>query len=156
MRKTHLAIGLAALAAATVLLPGTANAVSNPPGGGGGGYQGSSLSRGESLYPGEYIQRLNNDGNRYLSLVMQSDGNLVEYVSADTLGGPYTACWASGTNGSGATRADYQSDGNFVVYTSNNAPVWASDTQWKAGSTVDINWDGIVYVGTTPISNACR
>ncbi|MGW2648655.1 hypothetical protein ACWC2T_27905 [Streptomyces sp. NPDC001393] len=115
---------------------------------------GSSLSRGQTLYAGDYIWRLNSSGTNAVLLEMQSDGSLVEYVSIDTdPNDAKAACWAAGTNGSGATHADYQSDGNFVVYTDSGTPVWASNTQWGSGSTVDINWHGIVYVGTTPITS---
>ncbi|MEZ0090988.1 hypothetical protein [Streptacidiphilus sp. EB129] len=155
MRKTHIAIGLAAVAAATLLSPATANAVSNPPGGGGADY-GSSLSRGDTLYAGGYIQSPNFFSGKAMILQMQSDGNLVEYVADDAQGdGPWRVCWASNTYGSGADHAAYQQDGNFVVYTPSGAPVWASNTQWGAGSTVNINPYGRVYVGTTPITTTC-
>ncbi|MFI2206084.1 hypothetical protein ACH47Z_36030 [Streptomyces sp. NPDC020192] len=158
MRTTRIAkiVGVAALAAAAVLPPGTAHASSSPPGSGGADY-GESLGKGDTLYADSYIGRTVtvNSGN-YVFLEMQSDGNLVEYLSSDAMGGgPWRVCWASGTAGSGADHAIYQQDGNFVVYTPDNTPVWASNTQWKAGSTVDINGWGVVYVGTTPINNQC-
>ncbi len=158
MRKTHLAIGLAAVAAATVLSLTTAHAVSNPPGSGGGGIDyGNSLHQGDTLYAGDYISRYDVGGTHVLSLTMQADGNLVEYISIDPSGeGPWQACWASGTYGSGADHAAYQSDGNFVVYNSSHTPMWASNTQWGGGTTVDMNADGVIYVGTKPISNACH
>ncbi len=158
MRKTHFAIGLAALAAATVLLPGTANAVSIPPGDGGGSYRGGSISKGDTLYPGDYIQTNNYFNDKPMILIMQPDGNLVEYEAFDAYGSsPWTACWASGTYGSGADHATYQSDGNFVVYTPSGHAAWASNTQWGGGTTVDINKYGVLYVGTTSIAgtSAC-
>ncbi|MGW7003872.1 hypothetical protein ACWGCW_13865 [Streptomyces sp. NPDC054933] len=154
MRTAKIA-GVAALAAITLLPSGTAHAVSNPPGGG-GHYLGSSISRGDTMYPGDYIDRVN-DYQHEVMLVMQSDGNLVEYVSTDPTSdpNPWKPCWASNTYGSGADHASYQQDGNFVVYTPNNTPKWASNTQWGAGSTVDINGNGVVFVGQTPITGTC-
>ncbi|WP_052441332.1 hypothetical protein [Streptacidiphilus anmyonensis] len=120
--------------------------------------RGSSLRKGQTLYAGDYIWRLNNSGNAAVLLEMQPDGNLVEYVSIDS--SPTDAgqaCWATGTNGSGATHATYQSDGNFVLYTDSGRAVWASNTQGKSGNSVDINWRGIVYAGATAISsNNCQ
>ncbi|MFF2147489.1 hypothetical protein [Kitasatospora sp. NPDC058190] len=156
MRKTRIIIGTTAIAAALALSSTTAEAVSNPPGGG-GAYRGFSLSKGDTLYPGDYIQRLNGDGTHYLILEMQPDGNLVEYVSQDnTGGGPWKACWATGTNNSGADHAAYQQDGNFVVYTPGNFPAWASNTQGGAGSTVDINGTGQIFVGVKQLTGDCN
>ncbi|GAA2064767.1 hypothetical protein GCM10009839_90400 [Catenulispora yoronensis] len=116
----------------------------------------SHMAKGETLWGGEYIARwVSNNGNDYLdSFEMQYDGNLVLYRI-----GPYgwkQPCWATGTNGSGATHVTYQSDGNLVLYTNSGRAVWASDSQWGAGSTVDINWRGIVYVGVKPITGTCN
>ncbi|MFI2206083.1 hypothetical protein ACH47Z_36025 [Streptomyces sp. NPDC020192] len=146
-------IGLAA--AALVLPSASADAVSNPPGSGGADY-GNSLSKGDTLYADSYIWQIEAYNGHYMKLVMQSDGNLVEYASDDDSGTlPWRVCWASGTYGSGADHATYQQDGNFVVYTPDNTPVWASNTQWKPGSTVNINPFGKVYVGTTPLTDVC-
>jgi hypothetical protein len=155
MRRSRLVVGLAAVAAATVLAPTAAHAVSNPPGGGSSS-MGRSLSRGDTLYAGAYIEEPNFYSGNLMTLVMQDDGNLVEYVADDPQGdGPWRACWASGTYGSGADQASYQQDGNFVVYTPSGHAVWASNTQWGGGTTVDINRFGVVYVGTTPITTTC-
>lgn len=113
----------------------------------------SKIAKGENLQAGEWIARWVSNNQYLISLDMQSDGNLVEYKINQY--GQKTVCWASNTQWSGATHADYQWDGNFVLYTDSGRAVWASNTQWGGGSTVDINWRGIVYVGTTPITGAC-
>lgn len=77
----------------------------------------SSLNAGQSLGLG---QTLGSDNGAY-TLTLQQDGNLVVSERGK-------AVWASGTNGSGAVRADVQADGNFVLYKENNEPVWASET----------------------------
>ena len=68
-------------------------------------------------------------------LVMQSDGNLVEY------GPDGTALWASGTSGSGV-HAVLQGDGNFVVYASGGQPLWASGTDGNAGANLTVGFLG--------------
>jgi hypothetical protein len=153
MRTAKIA-GVAALVAVSVAVSTPANANSNPPGSGSGtGYYGSSIARGETMYAGFWIQRQNNTTGDQVYLVMQDDGNLVEYASFDPQGdGPWHVCWASGTNGSGATHVTYQGDGNFVVYTSDQTPKWASNTVGQAGSTVDMNVDGTIYVGAKPLN----
>ncbi len=60
--------------------------------------------------------------NGQYTLVMQSDGNLVEYNRSSQ------ALWASGTTGNPNDMAVMQSDGNFVIYSSSNRPLWASGT----------------------------
>ncbi|MCB5180899.1 hypothetical protein [Streptomyces antimicrobicus] len=119
---------------------------------------GDRLYRGESLSPGESISRM--DWNPYINgyiqykLVMQTDGNLVQYKT-DARYGFTKVCWASGTNNGARNYAIYQGDGNFVVYTPWNQALWASNTMGLAGETVDINRSGVTYVGHTPISGAC-
>jgi hypothetical protein len=110
---------------------------------------GTALNLGDFLYSGDYISRtLPNFKNETVKLIMQSDGNLVEYVNG-------RACWGSNTYLNG-DRAVYQTDGNFVVYHGNTA-TWASNTfDHTAGNTVDINWVGKIYVGYTAISGECN
>jgi len=56
-------------------------------------------------------------------LIMQTDGNLVQYSPSSK------PVWSSGTSRTGAhNRAVLQTDGNFVNYTSFGAPVWSSVT----------------------------
>jgi LasA protease len=58
--------------------------------------------------------------NRAYRLVMQGDGNLVEYQAG-------TALWASNTGGDNGAVVEMQSDGNLVIYL-NGAAKWASNT----------------------------
>ena len=65
---------------------------------------------------------------------MQDDGNFVVYSSSSQNGkGKDNPTWASNTNGkgSGPFRCEMQTDGNLVVYDSNNSPTWASNTNGK-------------------------
>ncbi len=110
---------------------------------------------GQQLTAGQYIYRYNPvDSNKGWELDMQADGNLVEYAFDNSTGSKY-ACWASNTMNSGATHADYQADGNFVLYRGYGDPVWASNTVHGGGTTVDINSLGRIYVGTMPITWTC-
>ncbi|MFG2695898.1 hypothetical protein [Kitasatospora sp. NPDC048407] len=111
----------------------------------------SSLSRGDSLDIGGWIAGTTGTSTWY-ELILQSDGNLVEYRwEGDPTGGSQsrTACWATNTMGSGAHHATYQQDGNFVLYTQGGYAVWSSDTAGKPGSSVSINSHGGLYVGYT-------
>ncbi|MFF2468733.1 hypothetical protein [Streptomyces mirabilis] len=113
----------------------------------------SFLYRGEALHVGQMIYRYSPQGWQ-IQLVMQSDGNLVEYLRFDD--GSRYACWATNSWGSGDNNwAVYQTDGNFVVYNSSGGVVWASNTQGGGGSTVDMNSNGVLYVGTKAINNGC-
>lgn len=127
-----------ALAATTVLgLTSTASAQS---------LSSDHLNRGYALMVGDSIESDTQYG--HARLVMQADGNLVLY------GNNWGVCWASHTNGSGAYQVIYQFDGNFVLYNRGYA-VWASHTMNTAGSNVNINWQGEVWVGVTRLTGAC-
>lgn len=78
------------------------------------------LNQGERLLPGQSIVSSN---GRFI-LIQQFDGNLVLYKPNQR------AMWATGTQHRPVTEAIMQSDGNFVLYTS-QGPVWASNTQGK-------------------------
>ncbi|HTX63310.1 MAG TPA: hypothetical protein VMD28_06700, partial [Acidimicrobiales bacterium] len=60
-------------------------------------------------------------------LVMQGDGNLVEYQRTGA------AVWAAGTDPTGSDVV-MQGDGNLVVYSATNAPLWASNTSGHPGA----------------------
>jgi surface antigen len=77
---------------------------------------GTALPSGGTLRAGDYLVSPSGQYN----LVMQTDGNLVEYFDGDAL-------WASGTGGTGNYLA-MQSDGNLVVYTSTGHALWSSKT----------------------------
>ena len=74
-----------------------------------------------------WASNTNSQGTGPYKLIMQGDGNLVEY---DSTGHPY---WASNTNGKGTGlyNAVMQDDCNFVVYDSTGKPYWASNTSGK-------------------------
>jgi uncharacterized repeat protein (TIGR02059 family) len=77
-----------------------------------------------AVFPG-----LNNgSSNVGYSLVMQANGNLVEYqVNAD---GTLSSVWDSNTagNGGNGNNVTMQSDGNLVIRDSDNTFLWASNT----------------------------
>lgn len=72
--------------------------------------------------------------NRSFRLVMQTDGNLVEY-------GPRGPIWATYSSGTGA-RLVNQSDGNIVVYGPD--VTWASGTAGQGPATLAVQDDGNV------------
>ncbi|MDQ0934664.1 hypothetical protein [Streptomyces turgidiscabies] len=114
----------------------------------------SFLYRGEALHVGQMIYRFHAPQGWEIQLVMQNDGNLVEYLRFDD--GSRYACWATNTWGSGDNNwAVYQRDGNFVVYNSGGGVVWASNTKGGGGSTVDMDPNGVLYVGTKAINKGC-
>lgn len=76
--------------------------------------------------------------NRFF-LMMQTDGNLVEY-------GPDGPLWASNTVGSGAVLASFQSDGNFVLYTSSGMPVWTTSTWGNDCASLALQDDGNLVI----------
>jgi hypothetical protein len=111
------------------------------------------LNPGEALFPGQhllsqnryYTFSLQRDGNMVLrkaeslksnkkhilwnsgtvggasKLLMQQDGNLVLYRNGQ-------AKWSTGTNGHPGAYFVMQNDGNAVVYSRNNKPLWATNT----------------------------
>jgi hypothetical protein len=109
---------------------------------------GQTLTGGQELVAGSYTLIMQTDGNlvEYLSgnavwqtytagepgnrLAMQTDGNLVEYGSANQVR------WQTHTQGYGGDDLALQSsDGNIVVYSSGGSALWAKSwTQQAAGS----------------------
>ncbi|MEO6082388.1 MAG: LysM peptidoglycan-binding domain-containing protein [Umezawaea sp.] len=81
-----------------------------------------TLQAGQNLAVGQQI-----DSENGYVLALQEDGNLVLKDGGDVV-------WATGTNGSGATSATMQEDGNFAVYTTGGSLVWSSDTSGNPGS----------------------
>lgn len=102
----------------------------------------SSLNSGQSIGVG---QELKSDNGKY-TLVLQRDGNLV-------LSEGGKAVWATGTDGSGAVRANVQEDGNFVLYKDDNSPVWASETSGNSGVRLTVQDDRnvVLYAGDKPV-----
>lgn len=76
--------------------------------------------------------------NGTYKLLMQGDGNLVEYHGS-------TAIWASGTSGSG-TYALMQGDGNLVIYNASNKALWASGTSGNPGAFVSLTTGGVLTI----------
>lgn len=95
----------------------------------------SDLLNGEVLTAGKSLR----SPSRAYVLVMQGDGNLVEY-------GPSGALWATGTTGTGSDHVVMQSDGNLVVYSPNSAH-WGSGTDgYGAGVWLALQDDGNVVL----------
>ncbi|HEX8084289.1 MAG TPA: hypothetical protein VF529_08360 [Solirubrobacteraceae bacterium] len=85
---------------------------------------GCCLDPDETLTADHYII---SDDRRY-QLLMQQDGNLVEY-------GPSGPVWSSGTYSPGA-RVTMQLDGNVVIYSSGGTPIWSTNTSWCGRATL--------------------
>jgi hypothetical protein len=81
------------------------------------------MQAGEQLPPGASITSPDN----HYRLVMQGDGNLVEYVGSRAL-------WHTHTNGHAGALARMQSDGNLVVYDANLTALWSSGTGGRTGT----------------------
>lgn len=106
----------------------------------------SGLPAGGTLQPGQSIS----SPDHTYQLVMQGDGNLVEYLT--TTRAPR---WETGTSGNFGAYAVIQSDGNFVVYPEGKTSpppglptpaLWASGTGGHPGSSVQLPNDGIIEV----------
>ena len=80
---------------------------------------GNTLYTNVAMYSGEAL--LTCDG--LIRLIMQTDGNLVEYDSSNNV------LWASGTNGQGSPpyRLRMQGDGNLVIYDKFLSVIWATN-----------------------------
>jgi hypothetical protein len=91
------------------------------------------LGSGQRLNGGQEITA----GNYWL--IMQTDGNLVEYDSAG-------AQWASDTAGEAGNYVIMQTDGNLVVYSSGGQWRWQSGTYGYSGAYLAVQTDGNVVV----------
>jgi GH25 family lysozyme M1 (1,4-beta-N-acetylmuramidase) len=101
-----------------------------------------SIPAGDGLTMGQSVTSC--DG-RFM-LVMQGDGNLVEYVHGNPL-------FSTSTNGQAAALV-MQGDGNLVLYSSQGCPVWDTNTAGHSGASLAVQGDGnlVIYdVGGTPI-----
>ncbi|MFI5933376.1 CHAP domain-containing protein [Actinoplanes sp. NPDC051494] len=130
MRKLiHHAARLTVAALALSLLPFTAV----PAQAGAGTFR---LSAGEQLGTDA---RLVSPNGRFV-LVMQSDGNLVEYAPGGV------AVWSTGTNRAGSI-VRMQTDGNLVVVAPGNISVWWTGTHGNPNAALELQDDGnaVVY-----------
>jgi surface antigen len=106
---------------------------------------GSCLYAGEFMRPGDHLdapaQKVGIDSFIPFQLVMQTDGNLVEYNSA---GQPL---WDSETSGHpGAYAALQASDGNLVVYPQVGGYLWSAFVPKSPGDRLCIQDDGNLVV----------
>lgn len=96
-------------------------------------------------------QTLHSADGRF-TLVLQSDGNLVEYAP-----GPQ-ALWATGTDGSSTYCAVMQEDGNFVLYEPDGHAVWSSGTEGNWGAILVLQNDSnlVIYDHESWFDNPAR
>jgi hypothetical protein len=99
-----------------------------------------------SLPAGTFLQAnqsLSSPNGQY-QLIMQTDGNLVEY------GPGRQVIWNAMTDGNSGAYATMQSDGNFVVYSAAGTALWNSHTDGNPGASLVLEDGGtleIVYQG---------
>ena len=100
------------------------------------------LFPGEQLAPGQFL--------RYATfrfrLVMQTDGNLVEYGDIPLgwpLGDrPLGPTWSSGTSGHPGAVLRMQTDGNLVIYSAAGRPLWQTGTAGYPGVRAELLKNG--------------
>lgn len=116
---------------------------------------GNTLQQGQSLLVG---QGLISPNGQY-TLVLQDDGNLVEYYYADF------ATWATETAGLTIDHATLQLDGNFVLYdhmeraarASETGTYWQAEWSWGLGYRLVLQDDEYVTVEETRgLKSMCR
>ena len=99
--------------------------------------EGDRLQSNQGLMPGESIV----SGDLSFKLVLQSDGNLVQYGKNDT------ALWATNTQGHNDIWAVFmQTDGNLVVRDTHCQPLWASRTNGHPGAMFVVQDDGNLVI----------
>ena len=79
--------------------------------------------------------------NRQFTLMMQQDGNLVLYKTAE-----WRAIWATNTAGQGGVKTSLQYDGNFVMYTAFKVVKWASGTNGRSPCYLILQDDGNLVI----------
>jgi len=118
---------------------------------------GTTLNSGQWIVPGQSLGspdvcRALNSCTPGFRLIMQTDGNLVQYYTgANEPGVVARAIWSSGTAGHSVQGVWMQTDGNLVLYATNGAVLWASWTQGHPGAYLSNQDDGnlVVYQGGT-------
>lgn len=93
------------------------------------------LGTNQSLSGNQFIR--SHVGNH--ELVMQTDGNLVQYQEG-------VALWHTGTWGNPGAYAILQGDGNFVIYRSNGTPLWSTNTWGTPANALVMQDDGNVVL----------
>ena len=81
------------------------------------------LTVNQNLYQGQFLT----SSNGWYRTALQTDGNVVTYAKPIS---PADPRWALNTLNSRAYRLNNQSDGNLVLYRSDNTVVWASNTDY--------------------------
>ena len=94
----------------------------------------SVLGPNETLSPGQSIT----SANRFMYLMMQTDGNLVLYGFDQG----WNVLWASNTMGNPGATLTVQDDGNLVLYATDRRPLWATNTMGNPGATLLAQDDG--------------
>lgn len=93
--------------------------VGNPwPGVGNATYVGNQLTNGQQLHSNQYIM----SNNGWFVLMMQPDGNLVEYNALGRI-------WDAATNNNPGAWLGVQSDGNVVIYSASGTALWSTGQQ---------------------------
>ena len=77
--------------------------------------------------------------NGTFSLVMQPDGNLVEYNI-------FTPIWSTGSSGLYGSYATLQSNGNFVLYSFNGFKIWETKTSGNPDDYLTITNEGYINI----------
>ena len=94
------------------------------------------MDPGDILAQGSSIASEQND----FALIMQNDGNLVEYA-------PYNVVVAStNTQGNSGAVLFMQRDGNLVLRAPGNIPIWSSGTAGHPGTVLQIQSDGALVL----------
>jgi hypothetical protein len=98
-----------------------------------------TLTPGQTLY----------SPNREYYLVLQGDGNLVEYNATGT------PLWASGTNGQTVTKLTMQSNGDLLLFDGAKV-IWSSGTSGYSNACLSVENNGtiVIYSGSTLIWGA--
>lgn len=112
-----------------------------------------SGARYDTLFPGQSLRagELLSSPDRSFDLVMQPDGNFVEYHGGTTT----NAIWNSQTVGHPGSQVTMQSDGNLVVYDTAGTPVWNTETAGMGAALLRIQNDSnvVVYAGRRALWN---
>jgi murein DD-endopeptidase MepM/ murein hydrolase activator NlpD len=124
---------VSAVTTCAALVIGAAVAVPRPA----GAATQSALFTGQQMTGGQELQ----DGP--FTLVMQTDGNLVEYL-AEPNGQSY-ALWSSGTWGNPGALVVMQTDGNLVIYL-DGRPLWDSGTWGHSGVVLVVWTNGALFL----------